>query len=164
MKGEYDVRDLEEDHPGRQYAGILEDMLVEETLKGPIIMGSGALILIQYSEINWLISMLHSTHLSGKAMWETCRLIWNWAGPKNQCHMYAKQCQTCRIFYVSKVRQQSIIPVDVTKIKPLDLIGVDLFHFGRLDYICAADKATGFRFAEHLKRKTTEDVCSALER
>ena len=49
LKGDFKMEDLEEGRPGRQYAGILEDMSVEETLSGPIILVSGLTIFVPFS-------------------------------------------------------------------------------------------------------------------
>ena len=50
LEEDFEMKDLEDNHYGRQYAGIEVDMSVEETLRGPIILVLGSGILVPFFE------------------------------------------------------------------------------------------------------------------
>ena len=144
------MKELEQDHPIRLYAGIISGISLDETQKGPLVMVGGDRILVTKAERQRLVQMLHFTYLSGTSMWETSRNIWYWAGSKNQCHIFAIHCEVCKMHDISNVRQKPAIPDDITTMQLLDLVGVDLLELGGLDYICVVDKASVFIFFENI--------------
>ena len=120
-------------------------------------------ILVSKSERRRLVHLLHSTHMFWASMWDTSRNIRFWAKLKYKVHVFDRDCQICRTHDISKMCTKQVIPDDVTTVQPLDHVGVDLFDLEGLDYICKADKASGFRFIENIRRRGNKKVCEVFE-
>ena len=118
---------------------------------------------IPRSERRQFLSMLRSTHLSGRAMWETARKIWHWSGLKHECHQWAKACEVCKEQVPSETCQEPMLMDDVMRMVPMELLGVDLMNCEGNMYLVGVDKASGFKFASYMAKTTTEAVTLMLE-
>ena len=97
-------------------------------------------------------------------MIETARKIWYWGGMNNQIRQYAKSCEKCQEEAAAKPRQPPVIPDDLTRMKNMEMVGVDLFELGGRSYLVMVDKHSGYRFCSFLGRTATTDVQGVLER
>ena len=159
-----EVKDTTSDHPVRAHAAIVDEMGVEETARGPLLLVGGNRLFIPRGERRRLLDLLHSTHLGERTMIETARKIWYWGGMNNQIRQRVKSCERCQEEAAAKPRQPPVIPDDLTRMKIMEMVGVDLFELGGRSYLVMVDKHSGFRFCSFLGRTATTDVQGVLEK
>ena len=110
------VKETPGSHPVRALASLMDEVGIEETPKGPIVVVSGSRVLVPASERRRLVEVLHETHLAEGAMVATARRIWWWPSMANQIRQFYKACEKCKLEAKSKPRQNPVLPDDLTRL------------------------------------------------
>ena len=84
-------------HPVRALASLMDEVGVEETAQGPIIVVGGSRVMVPRAERKKLLEIIHETHLGEGAMVATARRIWWWPSMANQIRQLYRNCQVCML-------------------------------------------------------------------
>ena len=158
------IESLPSTHPAREMASKWPHVAIESVGDKELIVCEGSQILIPKPARQRLLADLHSTHLSGEAMWRTIKSTWCWPGLKRALMEKEKNCTDCQIHKDSKTRPTPVIPDSVYNLEPMERVSVDVFHSDGKRFLAMVDRFSCFRFCEEIKSEATEDVCSVLSK
>ena len=137
-----DIRKLPHSHPGKALSKFWNEVSVETTFKGDVVV-VGQKLFIPKSIRHQLLKDLHSTHACSDKMWRTIRGIWVWPAIRNEIKQYVKQCPACAENASSKTHQPPPqLPEEMLVLGPMDRLGVDICHLGNKDLLVMVDIAT----------------------
>ena len=89
-----DIKKLPADHPGKAMAEVWNELSVENTAKGEVLVANQKLF-IPKNIRREIVRDLHSTHTCSEKMWRTVRGIWVWPAIKHEIKQYVTQCPSC---------------------------------------------------------------------
>ena len=113
-------------HPVQALASLEDELGVEDTAKGPVVMIGGTRIMIPRGTRKRLLALLHETHLGEGSMIATARCLWYWPSMHNEvCQVY-RNCQACQVESRAKERQPAVMPDNLLKLGVFKLVGTDL--------------------------------------
>ena len=111
-----DMRETPGSHPVRALASLMDELGVEATAQGTIIVLGGSRVMVPRTERKRLLEVLHETHLGEGAMVATARRIWWWPSMANQIRQLYRNCQVCMLEGRSKQRQAPVIPDNLIRL------------------------------------------------
>ena len=114
------LKDLPARHPGKDLADVWNEMGIENTAKGEVLVVNQKLY-IPRNLRKELLQELHSTHACAERMWKTVRSIWMWPALRNEIKSYVSQCPSCAEMARSKAHQPPPeVPEEMLIIGPMD--------------------------------------------
>ena len=104
VKAGKSIKELPAKHPGKDLADVWNEMGVESTSKGEVLVINQKLY-IPKDIRRELLQGLYSTGTCSEKMWRTVRGIWMWSALKNEIRSYVSQCPSCAETARSKAHQ-----------------------------------------------------------
>ena len=84
-------------HPVRTLGSVVEEVGVEDTAKGQVVVVSGTRVLVRRQERQRLLEVLHETHLGVGTMLAIARHLWWWPGMSNNVRQVYSNFQACML-------------------------------------------------------------------
>ena len=150
--------DFPDDHPVHKYAQVWKNLSIHPT--GLILLNNERICVpSNYREV--LLKELHSPHCGQTKTQSRARRDYWWPHFDQQIQTAVRKCTACIPFLPSQ-QQQPIINQNRSRY-PMQVIGIDPFHFGGSWYLAMVDQFSGYPFVERLPSQTTTYIIKALK-
>ena len=112
-----------------------------------------------------LLLAVHGTHKSKEMTLRTARANFQWPGLSNQVNQLVNNCSICKDFKrVQRKKMGNEGKVDITKLKPLDSVAIDLGYLGiNRPFLALVDEYSGLKQVWPIPDSKTRSVISVLE-
>ena len=129
IEGEQNWEGVEEDIKSYQQAA--DEIRVERFGNAKLLVYQGKKIIPPHDSRRELLIAVHSTNKSKKMTLRTERANFWWPGLSNQVNQLVDHCSICKDFKrVQRTKWGNEGMVDLTKLKPLNSVAVDLGYLG----------------------------------
>ena len=90
-----DPRDIPSSGPIKEYSPVWENLSIQETECGDVILLNNKALIIPKSERKPLLHQLHEFHGGAEKSYNLARTFWFWPTMKHEIHQMAQQCDIC---------------------------------------------------------------------
>ncbi len=155
------VRNLPPDHPAHCYKGVWDQLSTTEGPAGRLLLVlDGARIVVPRRARRKILELLHRPHAGVVKTQQAARQLYYWPGMSAAVSDAVEKCELCAAALPSKPLASALAPT--TASRPMQAVGLDLFHAGGRDYLVMVDRYSGYPFVQCLSSTTAAAVTRAL--
>ena len=144
------AQNLPRDHPGRAYKSEWHLLGIHDSL---VTLHDKILIPRNLRRI--ILQQLHLAHLGKQRTIRMAREIYFWHGMSQDITQMIDNCETCQT-------HANVPPPETQRqthaLFPMDHVSSDLAEYNGKKYLVTADRYTGYLWADHLQKTTSEKV------
>ena len=134
------VRNLTLDHLALFYKGIWNQLSLTD--------GPDRLFLLILDKARIVLELLHRPHAGVVKTQQAARQLYYWPGISAAVSDAVEKCELCEAALPSKPLASALAPT--TASRPMQAVGLDLFHAGGHDYLIMVDRYSGYPFEQCL--------------
>ena len=120
-----------------------------------LIFYEGDRIMIPEGYRQKILDKLHLSHQGQEYTYKLAKSLYWWPTMKNEVTNLVKDCNLCRAYLPSQVREPLILE---TASRPMEDVGLDLAYVDGKDYVIMVDRYTGFPWVGRLTSTNTGAV------
>ena len=120
-------------------------------------------VLIPINERKKLIEILHSTHMSGDAMFRMAKGSFTWPNLKSDLGNKYKNCEECLVNSRQKIDKPDQIPEDLTALFPGEQLSVDYAEILGKNIFLIVDRVSSHVFGRITPDKSFNSAKQVLE-
>ncbi len=155
------VQNLPPDHPAHRYKGVWDQL---STRDGPDVLSllilDGARIVVPRRARRRILELLHLPHAGVAKTLQAAHQLYYWPGMSAAVSDVVEKCKLCAAALPSKPLAEALPPTTATR--PMQAVGLDLFHAGGRDYLVMVDRYSGYPFVQRLSSTTPATVTKVL--
>ena len=152
------AKNLPPNHPGKHFSNIWNDLSVFDNT---LIVWDDSRIIIPQTSRKSILNKLHESHSGISKTKLLAKQLYFWPGINKDIEKLIGNCEACTI---NRAAQNETIQKFAPAIRPLQSVSVDLFEYASKNYLVMCDRFSSYIWVKHLRRTTTEDVTTRLDK
>ena len=152
------AKNLPPNHPGKRFSNIWNDLSVFDNT---LIVWDDSRIIIPQTSRKSILNKLHESHSGISKTKLLAKQLYFWPGINKDIEKLIGNCEACTI---NRAAQNETIQQFAPAIRPLQSVSVDLFEYASKNYLVMCDRFSSYIWVKHLRRTTTEDVTTRLDK
>ena len=156
LKADLQPNQLPFSHPAKLYKSVWHLLSIFDD---SLIIYDGTRILVPSAARNEILQLLHKSHSGLVKTRKAAQQLYYWHAINNDIKQLVESCAECQRLQPSQAQE----PLILTQSKgPFQVVGADLFEFGKHHYLVLVDHFSGFTFVHRLTSLKTSAITSKL--
>ena len=157
IKERKEVNNLPPEDKRRSYTASWAYLSLSKDEK--LVIYDGSKVVIPQGARKEVLKFLHQGHCGFIKTKRLAQELYHWPQMTTDIRQLAETCEACQELAPSQQRE----PLKPSKASfPMEMVGIDLFQWAGIHYLCMVDKFSGYPFVHKLRSLTTSAVTKQL--